>query len=192
MTRIAVCLLALLGLSACAAAPESAQELPVAAAPQTAGWTQFATCQTITLTTEEIDFSAPIDAAPSLRVDRLIVEVPTTPEEQQQGLQGRFPLDDRTAMLFGFDGEHNPVLWMKDTPASLDMIFFDRDGLVFYIETGTEPNSERFISPHEPLPIATHVLEVPAGKSDALGIFPGLTRMTMEPQTTCEGVFAVG
>ena len=90
-------------------------------------------------------------------------------------------------MLFAFDGEHNPVLWMKDTPAPLDMVFFDAQGDVFHVEMGTPPNSEAFITPDEPTPVAAYVLELAAGRATALGIFPGDTRITPGTPMKCPG-----
>ena len=95
-------------------------------------------------------------------------------------------------MLFPFDGDHNPVLWMKDTPASLDMVFADAEGDVFHLEAGTTPNSETFLTPDEPEPIATHVLELPAGRAAALDIFPGSASLQVGTPAPCARWTALG
>jgi len=147
--------------------------------------TRFASCSLVTIEGE--DFDAPFVAGedPETVETRLIAEVPSNPHEMLVGLQGRFDLHPDTAMLLEFDGDQNPVLWMKDTPASLDMVFVDAQGQVFYLEAGTEPNSTRFLTPEEPDPIATHVLQLPAGGAESLGIFPGMARIDIAPPAPC-------
>jgi uncharacterized membrane protein (UPF0127 family) len=125
------------------------------------------------------------DEEPEMLEHRLIAEFPSNPHEMLVGLQGRTNLHPDTAMLLEFDGEHNPVLWMKDTPSSLDMVFIDADGQVFYLEAGTEPESTRFLTPEEPEPIATHVLQLPAGRAQDLGIFPGLSTVSLGDPAPC-------
>lgn len=136
--------------------------------------TQFETCRFVDI----------IDIETGDR-HRLDAEVPQTDAERHRGLQGRFPLHPDTAMLFEFDGNANPVLWMKDTPASLDIAFFDASGTALYLESGTTPYSTRFITPEEPDPIATHALELPAGRADALDLYPGLARIEISDPHPC-------
>lgn len=175
-------LLALGFLSACAGTQEASLAPEAAISPET----EMNACRAIRLKAEEVDFTAPADAPVRVLSHEIIAEFPTTPAEQQKGLQRRFPLHPDAAMLFEFPGDHNPVLWMKDTPASLDMVFFDANGDTFYVEAATTPNSRRFLTPEEPEPLATHVLELPAGRATELGLFPGSSHMTLGPARPCE------
>ncbi len=190
MPRYAIIPLVLMGLlSACTgnipggknSLRDARKEPGVAMAPDT----RFASCRLVTIKAE--DLNAPFKAGekPAFVEHRLIAEAPSNPHEMQIGLQDRAPLHPDTAMLLEFDGEQNPVLWMKNTLASLDMAFIDAKGEIFYLEAGTEPDSTRFLTPEEPDPIATHVLQLPAGRAEALGIFPGLSSATFGPLAPC-------
>lgn len=145
----------------------------------------FETCRRITLRTEVIDFSAPAEAEPTIKTRRLLAEHPQTARELMRGLKGRKDLAAETAVLLEFDGDHNPVLWMQDTPASLDMVFVDADGAVFYLEEATTPFSEAFLTPEDPDPIARFVLKLPAGGAERLGITPGMTTVTLGDEGSC-------
>ena len=146
--------------------------------------TAFPTCRPVVIDTEDPDAPLTADPAPRRRT-HLVAEYAGTAEERHKGLQGRTDLHPHTAMLLSFDGSHNPVLWMKDTPASLDMIFITSSGEVFHIESGTTPNSTEFLTPEEAEPVATHVLEVPAGVAYEMNILPGVSRIEIGPQTPC-------
>lgn len=181
-------LLALTVLLAACGSPERVDrpaETQIAPTPEPKAppWMQFSTCRKVHISSEDIDAPFDLDQPAEIVEHKILAEFPTTPDEMSTGLQGRDPLHPETAMIFEFPGEHNPVLWMKDTPSSLDLVFFDKDGDVFYLEPGTAPNSTRFLTPEEPDPIATHVLELPSGRADELGIFPGFSQIKLgEPQ----------
>jgi uncharacterized membrane protein (UPF0127 family) len=137
----------------------------------------------VDLDLEVIDLAADFDSPPVRKVLR--AEVPVTAAEQQRGMQHRTWIAPNAAMLFVFDGEQQPAMWMKDTPSSLDIVFFDAAGQAIYSELGTEPNSEVFLTPLDPEPIATHVLELKAGAATRLGIMPGLASMTLGQIQPC-------
>lgn len=171
--------------------PSRSRQRPESDAVFISPGTAFANCIPLAVSAEIVDYTVPAEQAePKTRITRMVAEYPATPIERQTGLQNRNNLHPMTAMLFDFDGRHNPVLWMKDTPASLDMVFFDKSGDVFHIETGTTPNSTAFITPDEPEPVASYVLELPAGRAEALGIFPGTTQVTVGAPATCASFFA--
>ena len=52
-------------------------------------------------------------------------EVASTPERRANGLMGRETVPDGTGMLFVFPDSDERLLWMKDTPVHLDVVFFD-------------------------------------------------------------------
>lgn len=190
--RLASLLLVLAALAGCAdpvqrtmPAPQIATAPPAPVARQVNPQMQFAQCQALVLISEDLTIDPGNTADDALIRHAVVAEVPSTPRERRLGLQGRRDLHPKTAMLLSFDGEHNPVLWMKDTPASLDLVFFDAAGLAFHLEAGTTPNSTRFLTPEEPEPVATHVLHLPAGTAETLGLFPGYTRLEIGQLEPC-------
>jgi len=126
---------------------------------------------------------API--TPVTRRHRIVAEFADHGDARRTGLQHRFPLPATTAMLFPFSGTENPVMWMKDTPASLDVLFIAADGTLIYGEYGTRPYSESPITPEDPMPIAAYVLELPAGRAMQLGLVPGSARIRPGPTLPC-------
>ena len=109
-----------------------------------------------------------IDSADGAR--RFAVELAMTPEEQARGLMFRENLADDAGMLFVYDRPGARILWMKNTPLSLDMLFLDPDGIIRHITRDTIPWSlDTIISPRETL----YVLELRAGVARDLGIKTG-------------------
>jgi uncharacterized membrane protein (UPF0127 family) len=95
------------------------------------------------------------------------VEVARTPEQQQRGLMGRVEVPRGTGMLFDYGEPRRVAMWMKNTPASLDMLFIRSDGTVAAIAAHTVPFSETVIPAPEPV---LAVLEVAAGTAALLGV----------------------
>ena len=98
------------------------------------------------------------------------VEVAETMEEKSRGLMFRAKVPDGTGMLFPYGTPQEITMWMKNTYASLDMVFIRGDGVVHRIETNTEPMSERVIASEGAV---TAVLELAAGAAAKLGLKPG-------------------
>ncbi len=98
------------------------------------------------------------------------VELALTEEQKSLGLMFRTKVPPGTGMLFPYDRPRELTMWMKNTYASLDMIFIRQDGTVHRIEYSTEPMSERVISSQGNV-IA--VLELAAGEAKRLGLKPG-------------------
>lgn len=120
-------------------------------------------------------------AAEAFRKDRLTlktatgdhvieIEVAETSEQKALGLMYRQKVPPNTGMLFPYDRPQELTMWMRNTYASLDMIFIKADGIVHRIEFGTEPLSERVISSGGAV---TAVLELAAGEAKRLGMKPG-------------------
>ena len=57
--------------------------------------------------------------------DTVLAEVASLPEQREQGLKHRDSVPDGTGMLFVFPTTEERSFWMKDTPVSLDIAFFD-------------------------------------------------------------------
>ena len=98
------------------------------------------------------------------------IEVAETSEEKARGLMFRAKVPDGTGMLFPYGTPQEITMWMKNTYASLDMVFIRGNGIIHRIETNTEPMSERVIASEGPV---TAVLELAAGAAAKLGIKPG-------------------
>jgi len=105
------------------------------------------------------------------------VEVATSPGQLQRGLMWRSEMADDEGMLFVFAEEKPRSFWMKNTPLSLDIIFFDSSGKLVSISPDTRPYSERSIASGAP---ARYVLEVVAGFSSRHGLRVG-DRATLPP-----------
>jgi uncharacterized protein len=98
------------------------------------------------------------------------IEVAESPDDKAKGLMFRAKIPDGTGMLFPYGSPMEITMWMKNTYASLDMVFIRGDGIVHRIETNTEPMSERVIASEG---LVTAVLELAAGAAAKFGIKPG-------------------
>jgi uncharacterized protein len=98
------------------------------------------------------------------------IEIPETTAEQQTGLKYRRRIPAGTGMLFLYARSQEVTMWMKDTYASLDMIFIKPDGEIHRIEAGTEPLSQTVVSSRGDV---AAVLELAAGSAVQLGLKPG-------------------
>lgn len=98
------------------------------------------------------------------------VEIADETEERSQGLMFREKMLPTHGMLFDF-GETAPIMmWMKNTPLSLDMLFIREDGTIARVAGNTEPFSTKIIASGEPV---SHVLELNAGMARQIGVKPG-------------------
>ena len=98
------------------------------------------------------------------------VAVMRTDAEREKGLMFRNYLPADRGMLFDFGAERPVMMWMKDTPLPLDMIFIRTNGSIARIAANTEPYSLTVLSSDEPV---IGVLEINAGITEKLGIREG-------------------
>jgi uncharacterized membrane protein (UPF0127 family) len=98
------------------------------------------------------------------------VEIADTPEKRTRGLMYRRDLPSNAGMLFVFPRSEVLQFWMKNTPLSLDMIFFDRERRIVGIVERAQPFSTRAVGPDVP---AQYVLEVHGGFAVQHGIAVG-------------------
>lgn len=98
------------------------------------------------------------------------IEVAETDEQRALGLMYRPTVPANTGMLFPYGKPQELTMWMRNTYASLDMVFIRADGIVHRIEVGTEPMSERVIGSKGPV---TAVLELGAGEAKRLELKSG-------------------
>ncbi|PZU79919.1 MAG: hypothetical protein DI528_22950 [Shinella sp.] len=98
------------------------------------------------------------------------VELALSPEQRERGLMYREKLGDNEGMIFDFGLEREVMMWMKNTPLSLDMLFIDGAGRVQRVASRAVPYSESIIASGGP---ARFVLEIRGGRAAELGIAPG-------------------
>lgn len=109
---------------------------------------------------------------------RFEVELALTPERRRRGLMRRRELAPDAGMLFVFDAPGVQAMWMKDTPLSLDLLFFDDDGALLGAAHDAAPLSPRqILSP----PDTRYVLELRAGTARRLRLRPGAR--LLDPET---------
>ena len=97
------------------------------------------------------------------------VRLAKTPAQQVYGLMFSPPLAARTGMLFIFAKDGPRSFWMKNTPISLDMLFFASDGRLVNIISNTEPSS---LTRRKSQKAAQYVLEIGGGEAARLGLGP--------------------
>ena len=124
---------------------------------------------------EVVAGSVPVTIATARGKHVFRVERAATSAAQQQGLMYRTDLKSDGGMLFHPyppEGGAPKVanFWMKNTPASLDIIFIRADGTIARIAENTVPFSEAMVSSGEPV---AAVLEVLGGRTAELNIGEG-------------------
>ena len=101
------------------------------------------------------------------------VRLAATPSQHAYGLMFSPPLAAKTGMLFIFAETRRRSFWMKNTPISLDILFFASDGRVVNIIAKTEPFS---LTKRKSQQAAQYVLEIGGGEAARLGLGP-MTRL---------------
>jgi hypothetical protein len=145
-------LIALAALLACAAA--EAQDCP--SPPENDG----------------IDFGAtePLVVQSGETRHEFTVEIADDPREQARGLMYRPEIAPEFGMLFVFDDVTPHSFYMRNTCASLDILYLRADGEIASIVRHAVPFSERSLPSPGPV---KGVLELRAGRAQELGIEPG-------------------
>ena len=98
------------------------------------------------------------------------VELALTAADRATGLMHRQDMAADHGMLFRFDQTRQVLMWMKNTPLPLDMLFIDDDGTIVGIAKDTTPFSEAIIASPGPV---RYVLELNAGTAERMGIAVG-------------------
>ncbi len=98
------------------------------------------------------------------------VEMALTPDQQVTGLMFRPTVPATGGMLFDWGSERESQMWMRNTLASLDMVFIRADGTVGAIAERTTPRSLAIIDSEGPV---RATLELAAGTAERLGIRVG-------------------
>jgi uncharacterized membrane protein (UPF0127 family) len=98
------------------------------------------------------------------------VEMALTPEQQEIGLMFRPTVAPDGGMLFDWGRSQESQMWMKNTIASLDMVFINADGTIRSIIENAVPQSLAVLDSHGPV---RATLELAAGTTARLGIVVG-------------------
>jgi uncharacterized protein len=98
------------------------------------------------------------------------VEMALTSDHQMVGLMFRPTVPADGGMLFDWGAERESAMWMKNTIASLDMVFITADGTIRAIAERTVPHSLASIPSRGPV---RATLELAAGTTERLGIRVG-------------------
>ena len=98
------------------------------------------------------------------------VEMALSPDEQTVGLMFRPSVPEYGGMLFDWHTERRSQMWMKNTIASLDMVFIGGDGRIRAIAESTVPQSLGTIDSRVPV---RATLELAAGTTARLDIRVG-------------------
>lgn len=126
--------------------------------------------------------SDPTGPQPELPKERLVittrdgvqhefmVEMATSPAEQIVGLMFRPSVPPEGGMLFDWGSPRESQMWMRNTIASLDMVFINADGTIRSIAENTVPQSLVVIDSRGPV---RATLELAAGTTARLNIRVG-------------------
>ena len=98
------------------------------------------------------------------------VEVATTTHQHSYGLMFTPKVPPHTGMLFVFSTDQVRQFWMKNTPVSLDILFFDQSGMLVSLISDTTPFSETLLISAG---TARYVLEIAGGEAARLKIGAG-------------------
>jgi uncharacterized membrane protein (UPF0127 family) len=98
------------------------------------------------------------------------VELALSAADRASGLMNRQSMAADHGMLFKFDQSRQVLMWMKNTPLPLDMLFIDEAGVVIRIAKETTPFSETIIPSGGPV---RYVLELNGGTTGKRGISAG-------------------
>lgn len=101
-----------------------------------------------------------------------MVEMALEPKQQEIGLMFRPSVSPDGGMLFDWGSARTSIMWMKNTIASLDMVFINQDGTIRSIAERTVPGSLAAIDSHGAV---RATLELAAGTAQRLNIRVGDT-----------------
>ena len=99
-----------------------------------------------------------------------LLELAATPAARQKGLMNRYDLGSGDGMLFVWPGEDHRSFWMKNTPISLDILFFSSELTLVSRHENTVPFSKKLLPSGKP---ARYVVELTAGQAKLQGLKTG-------------------
>ncbi len=92
------------------------------------------------------------------------VEIARTEFERQIGLSGKSEINESEGMVFMFDRPDRACFWMKDMKFNLDILWFDTDQKLIFIQKNLSPES--YPNSYCPPKNAQFVVELLPGKVD--------------------------
>ena len=104
---------------------------------------------------------------------RYNVKVARTRKELEQGLMFRKHMPEKHGMLFIFPQEIELGFWMKNTLIPLDILYFDRQGVLVDQKRDTPPCTQDPCRTYPSAKPTQYVLELNAGQAEILGMQPG-------------------
>lgn len=113
---------------------------------------------------------------PDGREQRVTVEIADEPAERALGLMNRSSLPPDHGMLFVYQRPQPASFWMKNTLIPLDMLFFDKHGLLRHVHPMARPLDLTPVpgaAPGDPDPNRMFILELAGGEAARLGLVPG-------------------
>ena len=102
------------------------------------------------------------------KLKKFMVEVADNDKLRSLGFMGRTNIPEGTGMLFIWNDEAYRNFWMKNTPSSLDIIFFDKNGNFINVHENSVPYSLDNIPSLKP---SKYVLELIAGSSKKFNLY---------------------
>ena len=88
------------------------------------------------------------------------LELARTPKTRAKGLMHRQHLAENGGMLFIWPETATRLFWMKNTPVSLDILFFDQTERLVYLHPSAVPYSLQTVSSLQPV---KYVVEIKGG-----------------------------
>ncbi len=120
---------------------------------------------------EAIKFASEQVVIHSARGERqLTVELAISALQREHGLMFRKSMPADHGMLFDFGTTRPVLMWMKNTPLPLDMLFLDAKGAIVSIQENAVPYSEAIINSRAPV---KYVIELNGGTAAKLGLKVG-------------------
>ncbi len=138
-------------------------------------------CQQTDIEPEPVTPSEPAPVAKSIAMPQasfpdgtiITLELASTPEERRQGLMFRPSMAADHGMLFVFDHEGLPGIWMKNTLIPLDLLYLNSRGEIVDIIENAEPCKVEDCPTYQPTKPSVAVLELAAGVVEAHGLKAG-------------------
>ncbi len=108
-----------------------------------------------------------------LEGERFIVDIADDNDERTRGLMFVEQMPDNKGMLFIFPDTQRRSFWMKNTKIPLDIFYFDEELKLVSVSENARPCRTAQCSHYPSAGPAKYVLELNAGKAEALGVTVG-------------------
>lgn len=99
-------------------------------------------------------------------IHRVLIEVMRTDEEKRLGLMNRESLKEGRGMLFVYEAETSPIMWMRNMKFPIDIVFIGKNLRINHIEQNAQPcevADDSQCARYRSSELSLFVLELPAG-----------------------------